>query len=70
MKELTKQIRNDVKELIGKVGGTSNILNLHKNELTEKYTTERDRKVFSARMAEVMTTINNQIDYFRYSKGM
>lgn len=70
MKELTRQIRKDVKELIEKVGGTENILNKHINELTERYTTERDRKMFTERMVEVKTTIKNQIDYFHYSKGM
>lgn len=70
MKELTKEIRKDVKELIIKVGGTKNILNQDKNEIIEKYTTELDRKTMSDRMVEVMTTITNQVDYFRYSKGM
>lgn len=70
MKELIKEIRKDVKELIIKVGGTKNILNQDKNEIIEKYTTELDRKTMSDRMVEVMTTITNQVDYFRYSKGM
>lgn len=70
MKELTRQIRKDVKELIEKVGGTENILNKHKIELFEKYTTKEERNKFTDRAVEVKTTINNQIDYFRYSKGM
>lgn len=70
MKELTKQIRKDVKELIEKVGGTQNILNQHIIELTEKYTIEYDRNFFTDRMIEVKTTIRNQIDYFHYRKGM
>ena len=70
MKELTKQIRKDVKELIERIGGTNNILNLHINELTEKYTTEYDRKTMSDRMVEVKTTITNQIDYFTFRKGL
>lgn len=70
MKELTKQIRKDIKTLIERVGGTENILNQHKNELLEKYTTELDRKTRSNKWLEVMTTINNQIDYFYFRKGL
>ena len=70
MKELTKQIRNNVKELIEKVGGTKNILNQDKIELIDKYTTEEDRKMFNDKMVEVCTIVDNQIDYFKYRKGM
>lgn len=70
MKELTKQIRKDVKELIEKVGGIDNILNQHKIDLKNKYTTEEERRIYSDKCCEVVTTINNQIDYFRYRKGM
>lgn len=70
MKELTKQIRKDVKELIERVGGTDNILCQHKTELKHKYTTEEDRRTFNDKMVEVCTTVDNQINYFRYRKGM
>lgn len=70
MKELTKEIRKDVKELIEKVGGTKNILNQHIIELKEKYTTEEDRRIFNDKMVQVCTTVDNQINYFRYRKGM
>lgn len=70
MKELTKQIRKEVKTLIERVGGTDNILNQHKNELLDKYTTPEERKIVGGKACEVLTTINNQIDYFTFRKGL
>ncbi|WP_317300858.1 hypothetical protein [Allobaculum stercoricanis] len=56
MKEITKQIRKEVKELIEKYGGTAKIPGTEIVRLTEKYGN--------------LTTIVNQIDYFKYSKGL
>ena len=71
MKELTKQIRKEVKRVIEEVGGTKNLLNKHINEIREKFLNEdlenRNRWNYAC---EVSTTIINQIHYFQYAKGM
>ena len=70
MKKLTKDIRNDVKKLIEKVGGTDNISNYDRNKLFDKYVSEDEQKRWTDFACEVSTTITNQIDYFKYSKGL
>ena len=71
MKELTKEIRKEVKRVIEEVGGTKNLLNKHYNEIREKFLNQnlenRNRWSYST---ELSTTISNQIDYFKYCKGM
>jgi hypothetical protein len=70
MKKLTKEIRNDVKLLIENVGGTANILNQHKNEIKEKYITIYGCEKYSDKWFEILETIDNQINYFHFSKGL
>lgn len=68
MKKITKEIRSEIKILIENVGGIDNILNQHKNELKNKYMKIYEIKEHSNEWVELITTINNQIDYFRYRK--
>lgn len=68
MKKITRNIRTEVKKLIVEVGGVDNILNKHITRIYEKYTNENERKKFNNKAVEVYTIIQNQIDYFRYSK--
>lgn len=70
MKPLTKTIRAEVKELIVKRGTTQDIKNTDITELFEKYTTEHERKVWTDSAVETMSMIQNQINYFRYAKGL
>lgn len=68
MKKITREIRNEIKILIENVGGIDNILNQHKNELKNKYMEIYEIKEHSNEWTELITTIDNQIDYFRYRK--
>ena len=70
MKQLTKDIRKDVKTLIDQVGGTANITNKDRNELFEKYACKEKTKAWTDYKCDVSTTITNQIDYFKYAKGL
>lgn len=69
MKELTKQIRKDVKEMIIAVGGTENLTNSDVNRLFEKYCPDWATN-WSDRACKISTTIHNQIDYFKFAKQM
>ena len=64
MKQLTKDIRRDVKELIEKVGGTNNITNYQVSQLIEKY------KRITGLEFGIPTAVQNQISYFQYGKGL
>lgn len=70
MKQLTKNIRKDVKALIERVGGTHEITGGDINRIYNKYVSENDDKLFTDHACDVYTTINNQINYFRYAKGL
>lgn len=70
MKQLTKEIRKDVKTLINQVGGTANISNQDITKLFESYACKEKTKVFTEYKCDVLTTITNQIDYFKYAKGL
>lgn len=64
MKQLTKNIRKDIKELIEKVGGTDKITNHQVSQLIEKY------KNITGLEFGIPTAVQNQINYFRYGKGL
>ena len=70
MKELTKQIRKAVKEKIEEVGGTKNLLNRHVNEIEDYIMKRFNIKERTKQWVEMYTTLDNQIDYFRYTKGL
>lgn len=70
MKQITKDIRKDVKELIEKVGGTANIGNRDITKLFHSYVSEEESSRWTDYACEVLTTITNQIDYFKYAKGL
>lgn len=70
MKQLIKDIRKDVKELIKQVGGTANISNRDITNLFESYACKEKTKAWTGYKCNVLTTITNQIDYFKYAKGL
>lgn len=70
MKELTKQIRKAVKEKIEEVGGSKNLLNRHVNEIHDSIMKMFNIKEHTNQWIEMLTTTDNQIDYFRFTKGL
>lgn len=70
MKELTKQIRKAVKEKIEEVGGTKNLCNGHVLEIHDNIMKIFNIKEHTNQWFEMLTTTDNQIDYFRYAKGL
>lgn len=68
MKEINKEIRAEVKRKILEVGGTDKLLNKHVTEIIEKFCGKN--YIFNDFVCDVCTTVDNQIYYFRYSKGM
>ena len=70
MKEITKQIIEEVKRTIEKVGGTKNLLNKDVVAICEKFCGKDYLSRWNDEICEISTTISNQIDYFKYSKNM
>lgn len=69
MKEITKEIRKEVKRVIEEVGGTANLLNMHVTSITEKFL-GKNYIVFDEYKDKILTTIHNQIYYFKFRKGL